>query len=99
MLKQIWRSPETTISNLVGTIEQNYVEYQERSEDKETAHLKREKEREEKRMKNLLEMRLDGEIDKARYLLEKESLEKRIDEINMACWRGKYSGFTFNRVD
>lgn len=75
MLKQIWRSPETTISNLVGTIEQNYVEYQERSEDKETARLKREKERKEQRMKNLLEMRLDGEIDKARYLLEKESLE------------------------
>lgn len=84
MLKQIWRSPETTISNLVGNIEQNYVEYQERSEDKEVARLEREKERKEQRMKNLLEMRLDGEIDKARYLLEKESLEKRIDEINTA---------------
>lgn len=84
MLKQIWRSPETTISNLVGNIEQNYVEYQERSEDKEVARLEREKERKEQRMKNLLEMRLDGEIDKTGYLTEKESLEKRIDEINTA---------------
>lgn len=82
MLKQIWCSPEMTIANLVGNIEQNYVEYQERSEDKEIERLKREKERKEQRMKNLLEMRLDGEIDKMRYLTEKESLENRIDEIN-----------------
>lgn len=87
MLKQIWSSPETTISNLVGNIEQNYVEYQERSEDREIARLKREKERKEQRARNLLEMRMDGEIDKGRYLTEKESLERRIAEINVLLER------------
>lgn len=44
--------------------------------------LRREKERKELQKKNLLELRLDGEIDKAVYLSKKEDIDRRIDEIS-----------------
>ena len=71
-----------TIHKLMENISSHYTEeaMQER-EDLEESRLLREKGRLEIRRKNLVEMRMDGELDKESFLAKKEEIEERLEEI------------------
>ena len=81
IVEKIWKDPQETISNLLECIEENYVEQSLEVIDYEKPRLIRDKERLEKRLENLLEMRMDGEIDKESYNKKRTEIKTKIEEV------------------
>ena len=80
ILDRIWTKPNDTVKVLMEKIEENYEAVKTES-DIDREKLEREKTRLDARLTNLLDMRLDGSIDKATYDDKSKQLKKRLDEI------------------
>lgn len=90
----LWKNPEETAGTFVASIEENYAQVKGREDDTDTSRLIREKKRLDTRLKTLMDMRLDGELDKDSYAEKKAKLMVRLasleSEINeqTGAWNG-----------
>lgn len=71
-----------TVETLVANIEKSYIEIVQKESNPDVERLERERGRLELRLKNLMDMRLDGELDKDAYTKKKEEITCRVTEIN-----------------
>lgn len=78
ILELIWKNPKETVENLIESIKGNYVEDQSCDADAGMERLERERDRLKLRLKNLMDMRLDGELDKDSYADKKAELTERL---------------------
>lgn len=81
ILQNIWKNPERTIVNLLGSIQDNYQEYDAKAAEMENAKLLREEERLKLREKRLMETWLDGLISKEDFASTQAEIKARMDEI------------------
>ncbi len=81
ILQRIWKNPDRTVENLITNIEENFIAVSEKEAKPETGQLIREQNRLELRLKNLTDMRIDGEIDKDTYAVKKKEITERLSEI------------------
>lgn len=81
IVERIWEDPKATISDLLECIEENYTGQGTEIIDYEKPKLIRDKERLTKRLENLLEMRIDGEIDKESYNKKSQEIKTKIEEM------------------
>lgn len=81
ILQKIWKNPDKTVENLIINIEKNFMAVSEKEAKPETGLLIREQNRLELRLKNLMDMRIDGEIDKDTYAVKKKEITERLSEI------------------
>lgn len=82
ILNYLWENPSNTVEELIKNIEKNYVREEDNKNEIALYRLKKEKERLEIRIKNLIEMRIEGDIDKDNFLQKKSEMEDRIENIN-----------------
>lgn len=82
ILLLIWNDPVQTVETLVANIEKSYIEIVQKESNPDVERLERERGRLELRLKNLMDMRLDGELDKDAYTKKKEEITCRVTEIN-----------------
>ena len=78
ILELSWKNPKETVENLAESIKDNYVEDQSCDTDAGMERLERERDRLKLRLKNLMDMRLDGELDKDSYTDKKAELTERL---------------------
>ena len=81
ILKRIWKNPDMTIERLIANIEENYCEVSQREAEPDIERLNREQSRLELRLKNLMDMRIDGEIDKDSYFVKREEITERLSVV------------------
>lgn len=81
ILKRIWSNPQNIISSIIKSVEDNYME-ETKSISSELERFTREKERIKVRMDNLLDMRLDGNINKAEYEKKYLQLNSRLEYLD-----------------
>ncbi|MCM1224895.1 MAG: hypothetical protein NC548_61645, partial [Lachnospiraceae bacterium] len=81
ILQMIWKNPDETIETLVASIEENYAEVERREDDTDTGRLIREKKRLDARLKTLMDMRLDEELDKDSYAAKRAEIMVRLTEL------------------
>lgn len=81
ILERIWKNPDKTISNLIKTIDENYIDYDEKAAEMENAKLLREESRLKARADRLLESMLDGIISKEKYVEAQADINIKLDEI------------------
>lgn len=79
ILDRIWSNPKQTVTVLIHSIADNYV--QEQENDTERGRLQREYSRLKCRLERLLDMRLDNGIDEAAFENKQSQLKERIVEI------------------
>lgn len=78
ILEQIWRNPAGTVAGLMESIKGNYMEEETCETDAGIKRMERERDRLELRLKNLMDMRLDGEIDQDSYAEKKAEITERL---------------------
>lgn len=81
ILQKIWKNPEGTIENLLGSIQDNYQEYDAKAAEMENARLLREEERLKAREKRLMDTWLDGLITKEKFAETQAEINTRMNEI------------------
>lgn len=79
ILHRIWSNPRETVTVLIGSIADDYVQEQESST--EQGRLKREHDRLKCRMERLLDMRLDDRIEENQFAEKQSQLQERMEEI------------------
>lgn len=101
ILQMIWKNPDETVETLIASIEENYAEVERREEDTDTGRLIRERKRLEARLKTLMDMRLDGELDKDSYAEKNAEITVRLSgleaEINERTGRNELPAETEDR--
>lgn len=80
IMGRLWKQREETIESLLNIINASYVENTDTLKKDVVFQLKEQIERGENRLKNLLEMRMDGEIASQQYLQLKNEEEIKISE-------------------
>lgn len=93
ILQMIWKNPDETIDTLVTNIRENYEQVIHKESNVDTGKLIREKKRLNVRLKTLMDMRLDGELDKESYAEKKAEIMERLasleSEINEQTGRNE----------
>ena len=81
ILQRIWKNPDRTIENLLGSIQDNYQEYDAKAAEMENARLLREEERLKAREKRLMDTLLDGIISKDKFAETQTEINVRMSEV------------------
>ncbi len=101
ILQMLWKNPDETVGALIANIEENYAQVRRREDDTDTSRLIREKKRLDARLKTLMDMRLDGELDKNSYAEKKAEIMVRLagleSEINERTGRNELPAETEDR--
>lgn len=79
ILHRIWSNPKETVTVLIGSIADDYVQEQESST--EQGRLKREHDRLKCRMERLLDMRLDNKIEESQFTVKQSQIQERMAEV------------------
>lgn len=79
ILHRIWSNPKETVTVLIGSIADDYVQEQESST--EQGRLKREHGRLKCRMERLLDMRLDNKIEESQFTVKQSQIQERMAEV------------------
>lgn len=79
ILHRIWSNPKETVTVLIGSIADDYVQEQESST--EQGRLKREHDRLKCRMERLLDMRLDNKIEESQFTVKQSQIQERMTEV------------------
>ena len=83
ILERLWENPEATVDRLMQNIEEHYTEEEQIQDNTaDLARLTREKKRQEIRLNNLVEMRIDEQIDKDTFNSKKAEITVRIAQID-----------------
>lgn len=82
IMERFWKNPVDTVNVLMDKISDNY-EVVKTECDIATEKLEREKERLQARLDTLLDMRLDGSVDKKSFDVKHEQLSSRLEEITL----------------
>ena len=82
ILQRIWKNPDETVETLIGNIQENYSEEEPKDTSAELERLYKDKKRQEIRLNNLVEMRIDDQIDKDTFNSKKAEMTIRIAKIN-----------------
>ncbi len=78
ILELVWKNPAGTVENLMESIKGICTEAEPQETGADMKRLERERDRLELRLKNLMDMRLDGELDKDSYADKKAELTERL---------------------
>ena len=79
ILHRIWNNPKETVTVLIGSIADDYVQEQEGST--EQGRLRREHDRLKCRLERLLDMRLDDRIEESQFTEKQSQLQERMVEV------------------
>ena len=79
ILHRIWNNPKETVTVLIGSIADDYVQEQEGST--EQGRLRREHDRLKCRLERLLDMRLDDRIEESQFTEKQSQLQERMAEV------------------
>ena len=100
IFQRLWENQNNSIMEIVGNIEENYVEEKgEHSERYEAEKLQRELERLQKRKNNLVDMRLDELIDETQYQKKYNLITGRIEEVEISLQKMQADGKEIEPVD
>lgn len=100
IFQRLWENQNNSIMEIVGNIEENYVEEkEEHSERYEAEKLQRELERLQKRKNNLVDMRLDELIDEVQYQKKYNLITGRMEEVEISLQKIQADGKEIEPVD
>lgn len=82
ILKRLWRNQKATVEELLGDIQDNYMEEEEiKDNEVRVEKLHRELERLQNRRSNLVDMKLDDLIGKQEFENKNQSIEERMQQV------------------
>ena len=83
IIERIWKNPQASVDTIISNIEKNYVRDEPRDNNtRDYERLIKEKKRQEQRLKNLIDMRIDNQIDKETFITKKAEISVRIADID-----------------